>query len=341
MNSIPRLQGELLRIWRMLLRTESVSIDDDFFDVGGDSLLATELVLELQRLTGRTIPESLLFETATVRGVAERLAQTDDLQPKFAVRVGAASADTTQLLFFHGDWTSGGFYLRHLAQELGPDQPIVAIAPHQLGNGPVPSSIPAMAVDRLPTILETQPKGPFRLVGHCVGGIVAFETARLLISRGHRVEIVVLIDPPLSRAGEFLRVRRDSAPDGGGQDPTETPNDRSFLTLGDSSEPTERWYGECLAAYWPAPLAAPLVVFSSEFDATPWQAVSHDLEIIEIPGNHFDWVTKRAADFALRLRSRVRDVSKAANRERAVLDGLQIPGASESKLRGASRSTEG
>jgi len=346
-NSISRLQGDLLRIWRKLLQTDTVSIDDDFFDVGGDSLLATELMLELRRLAGYTIPESLLFETATIRGVAERLSQTQDLQRKSAVRIGAAFESTAPLLFFHGDWTSGGFYLKYLAQKLGPSQPLIAIAPHRVGNGPLPSSIPAMAIDRLSTILEAQPNGPFRLVGHCVGGIVAFETARLLIFGGHRVEVVVMIDPPLFRAGEPLRARlptnesagpekrwrrmrsslgagaliarraigRDFVSNSGDHNPAETANDWPIQPTEASPDPTWEWYGECLATYSPEPLAAPLLVFSSEFDATPWRDVSRDLEIIEVPGNHYDWVTKRAADFSLRLRSRLQHVSERANRE--------------------------
>jgi len=64
---------KLLQLWRKYLKTEEVSIDDDFFEKGGDSLLAIDLLLELQRLTGRELPESLLFEASTVRALAERL----------------------------------------------------------------------------------------------------------------------------------------------------------------------------------------------------------------------------------------------------------------------------
>jgi acyl carrier protein len=55
------------------LKTDNVSIDDDFFENGGDSLLAMELHLEIQQLIGQTLSESLLFELATVRELAKRL----------------------------------------------------------------------------------------------------------------------------------------------------------------------------------------------------------------------------------------------------------------------------
>ena len=69
-----------------------------------------------------------------------------------------------------------------------------------------------MAADRLPEILAAEPAGPYRLAGHCVGGIVAFETARLLMKLNHRVE-VVMIDSPRVVGGQVLRTQ---GADGGG-----------------------------------------------------------------------------------------------------------------------------
>jgi acyl carrier protein len=64
---------ELLQLWKKFLKTESVSIDDDFFDMGGDSYLAIDLHIEVERLAGQKLPELTLFEAPTVRLLAERL----------------------------------------------------------------------------------------------------------------------------------------------------------------------------------------------------------------------------------------------------------------------------
>jgi acyl-CoA synthetase (AMP-forming)/AMP-acid ligase II len=74
-----RLHADLLRLWKKFLKTDSVSIDDDFFEKGGDSLLAMELHLEVQRLTGQTLSESILFEAASVRELAKRLSHSGSL----------------------------------------------------------------------------------------------------------------------------------------------------------------------------------------------------------------------------------------------------------------------
>src|SRR5277367_5094993 len=199
------LRSEILRICSRLLESTDLSIDDDFFDKGGDSLLGTELMLELRQLTGKALPDSLLFESSTVRSLAQRLSENETPQPKAAVRVGAASDAAKPLLFFHGDWTRGGFYVEHLARKLGPETSLMAVAPHGVGGEPIPPSIEEMAADRLPEILAAQPTGPYRLAGHCFGGIVALETARLMMRLNYQVETVVMIDSPVMRGGKALK----------------------------------------------------------------------------------------------------------------------------------------
>ena len=71
------LRAEILRICSRLLESTDLSIDDDFFDKGGDSLLAMELMLELRQLTGKALPDSLLFESSTVRALAQRLSEKE------------------------------------------------------------------------------------------------------------------------------------------------------------------------------------------------------------------------------------------------------------------------
>ncbi|MCC6776917.1 MAG: acyl carrier protein [Hyphomicrobiales bacterium] len=68
------LHERLLQLWRKFLKTTDVTIEDDFFECGGDSLLGIDLQLELQKLIGRPLPESLLSDAPTVREMARRLA---------------------------------------------------------------------------------------------------------------------------------------------------------------------------------------------------------------------------------------------------------------------------
>jgi acyl-CoA synthetase (AMP-forming)/AMP-acid ligase II/acyl carrier protein len=74
-NSEQGLEASLLALFRRVLKTEQVSPDDDFFEKGGDSLLAMDVSLELQKLVGRELPESILFEAPTIRDLSKRLTE--------------------------------------------------------------------------------------------------------------------------------------------------------------------------------------------------------------------------------------------------------------------------
>jgi acyl-CoA synthetase (AMP-forming)/AMP-acid ligase II/pimeloyl-ACP methyl ester carboxylesterase/acyl carrier protein len=315
-----RLHSALLRIWSRLLETSDLSIDDDFFDKGGDSLRATQLMLELRQLTGKAIPDTLLFESSTIRALVQRLSEKETPRAKAAVRIGAASDGGAPLLFFHGDWTTGGFYLEHLARKLGPEVSLIAVSPHGIGDEPIPRSIEDMAADRLPAILNAQPKGPYRLAGHCVGGIVALETARLLIALDHKVEAVVMVDSPLMIAGEVSTYREaaSGSEDARSHGLVAASDDIPIIPDNFEDDSPEVWerYGECLARYSPAPLAAPLLIFASEFDGRPWSRLSENAELLESRGGHFDWVTGRIDVLSDRLRSWLRSNRQDASDDR-------------------------
>jgi pimeloyl-ACP methyl ester carboxylesterase len=300
-EGLDRLHSEILGIFARLLETPDLSIDDDFFDKGGDSLLATELMLELRKFTGKALPDSLLFESSTVKALAQRLSQEETPRARVAVRIGAASDGAKPLLFFHGDWSWGGFYVEHLARKLGPEISLIAVAAHGAGGEPIPSTIEAMAADRLPAILAEQPTGPYRLAGHCVGGIVAFETARLLMKLNHRVETVVMIDSPVMVGGKAVKNPLWSDGDAGAQDPA-TAEDIPVRPATPFGPAFER-YTDCLVDYAPAALPVRLLVFASEYDGRDWMRLSMDAELMDVPGDHFDLVTRRIGVLAGTMRS--------------------------------------
>lgn len=299
------LQAELLRLWRRLLQNDAITLDDDFFEKGGDSLLGTELIAEIEGSIGRSIPESLLFEASTVRGVVRRLLSPAEIKASVIVETGPVG-DANPLLFFHGDWGDGGLYVKPFARALAPFQPLVAVAPHGLGGEEMPGTVEEMAQDRLPSILEYRPQGPYRLGGHCMGGMVALEIARLLVTKGHEVEFVVMIDPVWTAWGRpypklewvimepvtFLPNHSDC------ESPEPIPVDMS-------PGPVEinQKYVEAARKYRPAPVSAPVIVFASHFDGRPWQQISRNFELCEHLGGHFDWVTSRAPQFASHLRA--------------------------------------
>jgi acyl-CoA synthetase (AMP-forming)/AMP-acid ligase II/thioesterase domain-containing protein len=201
-SAVGTLVIQLKEIWERLLKVFPISIDDDFADRGGDSLLAMDMLCEVERLTGQTIPISILFDARTIRQLAQTLFE-QHIQPKELITLNE-DGKSPPLFLFHGDYF-GGLYSVKLANFLGADQPVFVISPHDFGREPLLLPIEEIAAARLPLVRRAQPKGPYRLFGYCLAGLVAFEVARQLKAAGEEVEIVGMIDTPTTSARRFVQ----------------------------------------------------------------------------------------------------------------------------------------
>jgi len=360
-----QLEQDVLAIWRRLLKTEAVGPEDNFLDSGGDSLLATEMLTELEQMLGRVIPESLLIEAETARELAARLENlANHVIPviDFNVQPGR-----TALFWFHGDFAHGGYYIRRLARLLGPQQPLTAIAPHGMANEPIPASVQQMARERLPLILERQAQGPYRIGGYCNGALVAFEAARLLIEAGHEVEIVALIDPPTANVRPWSRVilrsldhvlpdmhlaRAYEALSRFGETskwpyPKRIANlvwkvsrrsvrmVRQRLAGHVPTPPTARdrevrvrflHYSLVMARYLPERIDAPVVYFSADYTSRAWRDMGTSFESYDVLGGHHRCVKDYTASIATPLRALLEDSAAAMPGQSGLMLPLTEPG---------------
>ena len=326
--AINTLVAQLTELWERLLKTSPVSIDDDFSEKGGDSLLAMEMLCEMERLTGQTIPTSILFEARTIRQLSQMLFE-QHIQPKLITKMNP-SGSLAPIFLFHGDYNGGGLYAARLANLLGSEQPLFVVAPHDLGKEPLPLPIEAIAADRLPLILNAQPKGPYRLCGYCLGGLVAFEVARLLIAAGQKVEMVGMIDSPTVSARpsvqlllSAMRYARPIATSFVDRAMRRTlylcsQLDMPLNSLKSWSGNVFRWHtGErpanvlTILPYSPQPVAVPVIYFAAEYGSVAWRRMSSDIETIKIEADHAGVVRDPAslAKIAYHLRTRLQ-VSK-------------------------------
>ncbi len=207
------LAAELMQIWCGLLQCESIGLDDDFFVKGGDSLLAVQMRLAIEKRTGLDLPDSLPFEAPTIRQMTQAITEGSHNGPP-PILTEWMTSEQRPFFFFHGDYISAGLYVRRMAQFVGDAARIVSVAPHDPALESMPLTIEAMARDRVQFVLATQPQGPYRLGGHCNGGAVALEVARLLHQAGHRVELVALVDVPMLNANAGMRLLRSGLSNG-------------------------------------------------------------------------------------------------------------------------------
>ena len=194
---IETIEHQLVEMWEALLGVHPIGVHDNFFDLGGDSLMALQMIEEVELRCGEPVPASALIGGATLGELAQMLVeQRIHERDSLVVKVQSGEPASWPFFFLHGDFKGGGFYCLNLARALGDDQRFYVVAAHGLNGDPVPPTIEAMAASYVEMIQAVEPQGPYLLGGLCHAGLIAFEMARQLERTGHKVALVAMIGPP-------------------------------------------------------------------------------------------------------------------------------------------------
>jgi thioesterase domain-containing protein/acyl carrier protein len=196
-----------------VLNTSNVPLDVDFFELGGNSLLAVRLVRKLEATLGSKIPLGLLFEHASVAKLAQALRDTvvDGARPRV---VALRRGDSGEKLFC----IYGIALYQHLAQALPEHLTVYGVYvpieteifdPERLRAGELKfPSVKELAGAYVEVMRGIQPKGPYRLLGLSFGGVVAYEIACQLRDAGEEVALLGLLDALLPESVAMNPVRR-------------------------------------------------------------------------------------------------------------------------------------
>ena len=186
----------LARIWEDLLDLDEVGVDDDYFEVGGDSLLSIRLFSRIQAETGVSLPLNALLNNRTIHELAGLLDDSrSDSSSEWRSLVPIREMGSEPSF---GCVHAGGghvIFYRHLAALLPDESPVYGLEPIGLDGSTKPiESVEEMAALYVSELRRAQPNGPYRLIGYCMGGSVSLEMARQLESDGHCVELLTVID---------------------------------------------------------------------------------------------------------------------------------------------------
>lgn len=219
----PRTKAEerIARVWSRVLKREKVSVRDDFFVSGGNSLIAMALVSGINEEFRVSLPMQVVFASPTVEKLSIDV-DADGAGPSSRL-VGLNTAGSKNPIYC---WPGLGGYtmnLRPLAEKIGVDRPFYGVQAYGINEDEVPySTVHEMAAEDVRAIRRLQPEGPYMLWGYSFGARVAFEAACQLERMGEQVEGLLLIAPgsPQVRAGD----------DPGGDDEPVYAN-RKYLTI--------------------------------------------------------------------------------------------------------------
>jgi amino acid adenylation domain-containing protein len=193
----PRTPQEdlLCKMFGEVLGLAHVGIDDNFFSLGGHSLMATRLVSQVRSTLGVELRIRTLFEAPTVADLVQRLDVKTSPESAFERILPLRSHGSLPPLFCAHpagglSWTYAGFM-----RELDPQRPIYGLQASAVANDePFPTSVEAMAEDYVKAIRQIQPKGPYYLLGWSFGGILIFAVACHLQQQGEQVASLTIMD---------------------------------------------------------------------------------------------------------------------------------------------------
>ena len=210
------LERAIAGIFQELLKVTPIGRDDDFFQLGGDSLSAVELQMRLRDTCGAS--PSDLVNHSTVARIAAEIRRTRASAPagsrRMPVLVPLRQHGSLPPLFLVHGGLGQAFVSPQFLHVLGDDQPVWSIQARGLDGLQKPhATVEAMAADYMSEIRQVCPKGPYFIGALCAGSFIAVEIARSLREQGEPVLPLLLFDPPnlphsrepLSSYARFLR----------------------------------------------------------------------------------------------------------------------------------------
>ena len=188
------LELQLSQIWSEVLGVYPVGVRDNFFTMGGHSLLAVRLMARLEQQFGTNLPLATLFSSPTIEQLAIHIRSSRD-SGRWSPLIPIHSSGSKKPFFCVPGIGGNVLYFYDLARHLGSDQPFYALQAQGLDGESEPfTQVEDIAAYYIQAIQTVQNQGPYLLGGHSFGGLVVFEIAQQLQKQGHEVALVAIID---------------------------------------------------------------------------------------------------------------------------------------------------
>lgn len=187
------VQLKLVRIWETLFEKEGIGVTDDYFELGGSSLMAIKMFALIESKMGVKLPPTTLLFATTIEQISEKLLETknEDLANwEFLVPL-KTHGKSTPLFCVHGGEGHVLFY-KLLPKYVGAERPIYLLQPKGInGDAPMHTSIEEMSKDYLSEMLKIQTDGPYNIMFFCYSAL-AVELASLIEKRGQKVNLIIV-----------------------------------------------------------------------------------------------------------------------------------------------------
>ncbi|MGO9126853.1 MAG: non-ribosomal peptide synthetase [Terriglobales bacterium] len=187
--AIGPVETRLVDIFEKVLGKHPVGTTQNFFDLGGHSLLVARLLLLIEQTFHKKLSLGEVFQAPTVKELAALLA--NGTRSNGTIVPIQPSGSRTPLF-----WVRGGPLYLALSRRLGPDQPLLGLhlPTSDAAELPLPYKLEDIAAALIERMREAQPTGPYKIAGLCVNGVIAYEMALQLRNAGQEVALLALFD---------------------------------------------------------------------------------------------------------------------------------------------------
>jgi len=184
-------EERLTILWGELLNTPDPGIHDNFFDLGGQSMIGIRLLARVEDAFSTRLPLNSLFQAPTIAQFAELLhADTQEDDDLKNLTLMQPMGDRPPFFCIHGDEAN-----HYLPKYLGNNQPFYAYFHQGEDGSPIKyTSVESIAAHFIKEMKLVRPEGPYLLGGYSFGGIVAYEMAQQLTAAGQDVPLVAMFD---------------------------------------------------------------------------------------------------------------------------------------------------
>lgn len=186
------IERTLAAIWERLLRRTGIGVHDDFFELGGQSILAARLVTTIEKELGIRTSISIFAYARSIAQMAEALQSSSGSKSSLVVPMNAGHGGEPLFLVHCG----GGHVLRYqnFVRAMPGEQPIYGVTSPPIDEIGDSTTIEELAGRYIAEVRKVQPAGPYRIAGYSFGGLVAYEMAAQLSERGEQIAMLAIFD---------------------------------------------------------------------------------------------------------------------------------------------------
>jgi amino acid adenylation domain-containing protein len=187
---VTALEKTIADIWRNILAVEEISVDDDFFDLGGNSLMAVRVISQVNRQTKSHLGLTGLYQLSTIRQLAGHLESNDtgEANPVILLRAGEGTP-----LFIFPPWSSYPTIFDEFVKNYAGKNPLYGIIYTEDSDDFPFKNLQEYAKYLITNIKRLHPTGPYALIGYSLGGRTILEIAIQLEQNKDQIEMLAVV----------------------------------------------------------------------------------------------------------------------------------------------------